>query len=404
VNAKGTPTSVSFEYGLDTNYGSTIAAAPIPGGANTGSQYVSAQLTGLQPATTYHFRAVATGAVTVTGSDQSFTTLFPFASFTGRYGSLLVGVSNTDSGLTIISLTSKGTYSASVRLGTGSYSFAGSVSQSGTAGGTTRGLRLSLELSATTGAPQVTGSLGGIVQEAFATAPLFSGSMPSATYTTYLPAPTDSTLPQGNGYGILTVVPSGSIYFTGELGDAHAFTASGSLLTDGTTGLLYGTVAKGAVEIVLGTVLISSSNGEATGTLAWVKPQTTGTYTPDPISTTVNLVGAAYKAPSTGPVITSTIGNAEFAYGDLVTSPLDIPVSLTSANKIITTTNSSTTSHGLTISITPSSGLFKGSFYDPTTHALRSFQGVLLQGDFQFGAGVFPGVTEAGSVMLFPPP
>ena len=405
-NPEGTPTSVSFQYGLDTTYGSTIAASSVPGGSNTGTQHVSAQLTNLQPATTYHFRAVADGAGIVSGSDRAFTTLFPFGTYAGRYGALLLGASN--SGLTIISLTTQGTYTASVRLGNASYSFGGRISQTGTTYGTTRGLELYLEMSATTGAPQVTGSLDGVAQLSFTAEPLFTGTLPAAAYTAYMAPPADPTLPQGIGYGRLTASTAGSIYLVGQLGDNHAFAASGALLMDGTTGILYGTgggtnstANDATIETVMGNVLFTSSSGAVNAALAWVKPQTTGTYTPEFIATTVNLVGSAYAAPASGPMITSTTGNVEFANGNLATSPLDIPVTLSSANKIVL---SSTASDGLTITITPSSGLFRGSFYDPATHALRSFQGALLQGNLEFGAGVFEGGTEAGSVTIFPQP
>lgn len=75
VNPNGTSTSVSFEYGTTTAYGSTKAAST---NILTGSSLtdVSAGLTGLSPNTAYHFRIKATNAAgTVTGEDLTFTTL-----------------------------------------------------------------------------------------------------------------------------------------------------------------------------------------------------------------------------------------------------------------------------------------------------------------------------------------
>jgi alpha-tubulin suppressor-like RCC1 family protein len=74
VNANGSDTAVSFEYGLTTNYGATAAAVPA---ALTGSDAASgrASLSGLVENTTYHFRVVATSAGgTVTGDDVTFAT------------------------------------------------------------------------------------------------------------------------------------------------------------------------------------------------------------------------------------------------------------------------------------------------------------------------------------------
>ena len=74
VNANGSSTTVTFEYGLTASYGSTLTAtqSPVGGSANTP---VSVPVTGLQPNTLYHFRVVGTNAGgTVNGNDLTFTT------------------------------------------------------------------------------------------------------------------------------------------------------------------------------------------------------------------------------------------------------------------------------------------------------------------------------------------
>jgi phosphodiesterase/alkaline phosphatase D-like protein len=75
VNAKGTDTDVTFEYGTSTSYGNSVAAAPaiVTGSSNTA---VSSAISGLTENTTYHFRVKAVSlAGTVYGDDQIFTTL-----------------------------------------------------------------------------------------------------------------------------------------------------------------------------------------------------------------------------------------------------------------------------------------------------------------------------------------
>ncbi len=78
INGFGAADTYRFEYGTSEGYGSSTPEValkdPVPGEVS-----VSAQLTGLQPATTYHFRIVVTqpdGGGTATGVDVKFTT-FP---------------------------------------------------------------------------------------------------------------------------------------------------------------------------------------------------------------------------------------------------------------------------------------------------------------------------------------
>ena len=73
VNPNGSATSYHFDYGTTTSYGSQSPAADA--GAGSSAVPATADLTGLAPKTTYHFRLVATnGGGTTTGSDLTFTT------------------------------------------------------------------------------------------------------------------------------------------------------------------------------------------------------------------------------------------------------------------------------------------------------------------------------------------
>ena len=75
VNPHGSTTSVHFQYGTTTNYGSVTANQSFSG---TTTQNVTANISGLMANTTYHFRIVATnGHGTSYGSDKTFTTLTP---------------------------------------------------------------------------------------------------------------------------------------------------------------------------------------------------------------------------------------------------------------------------------------------------------------------------------------
>ena len=74
VNANFSPASVTFEYGTTTSYGQTISAIPSPVTGNTITN-VSANITGLNEGTTYHYRVKAANSIgTAEGSDMTFTT------------------------------------------------------------------------------------------------------------------------------------------------------------------------------------------------------------------------------------------------------------------------------------------------------------------------------------------
>jgi hypothetical protein len=74
VNANGFSTTVTFEYGLTTAYGTIVTADQSPVTGDTGTA-VSKTLSDLTTKTTYHYRVVATNAGGTTyGADMTFTT------------------------------------------------------------------------------------------------------------------------------------------------------------------------------------------------------------------------------------------------------------------------------------------------------------------------------------------
>jgi hypothetical protein len=73
VNPRGLATTVRFEYGTSTAYGTATAEQAI--GAGTSSVTVRATIAGLRPNARYNFRAVATSAAGIRrGANRSFTT------------------------------------------------------------------------------------------------------------------------------------------------------------------------------------------------------------------------------------------------------------------------------------------------------------------------------------------
>ena len=73
VNPNGGATTVQFQYGRTSSYGSTTSIQNI--GSGTNAVAVSASITGLTRGRTYHFRVSSTNSVgTTLGADQTFVT------------------------------------------------------------------------------------------------------------------------------------------------------------------------------------------------------------------------------------------------------------------------------------------------------------------------------------------
>jgi len=76
INPQGSPTSVVFDYGTTSAYGSTTA--PLDAGADSASRTISTTLRGLTARTQYHYRVRASNAGGETvGADRTFTTTPP---------------------------------------------------------------------------------------------------------------------------------------------------------------------------------------------------------------------------------------------------------------------------------------------------------------------------------------
>ena len=73
LDTRGRSTTWWFDYGTSTKYGKSTSSKSA--GSKAGAQKVSATLTGLTPATTYHYRLVAkSDAGTTYAADATFTT------------------------------------------------------------------------------------------------------------------------------------------------------------------------------------------------------------------------------------------------------------------------------------------------------------------------------------------
>jgi DNA-binding beta-propeller fold protein YncE len=78
VNPDGIASTYQFEYGPTTAYGSVTPSTPGIVGSDSTTHYLTADLTGLEPSATYHYRIAATNASgTNYGADQTLNTNGP---------------------------------------------------------------------------------------------------------------------------------------------------------------------------------------------------------------------------------------------------------------------------------------------------------------------------------------
>ena len=94
VNPNGTATTAWFQWGLTTNYG--VNTLPVTNLTGPNPLTISYALSGLTPATTYHFRLTATNSAGITnGGDQMFTTALLQPVITNQPRSRAAGLGGT---------------------------------------------------------------------------------------------------------------------------------------------------------------------------------------------------------------------------------------------------------------------------------------------------------------------
>ena len=214
---------------------------------------------------------------------------------------------------------------------------------------------------------------------------------------TFIIAPVDTndtTVPQGFGYGTMTVQKLGHLHLKGVLGDGTSFAASGPISGIGTYPifcLLYNQ----KLGSCLGRITFPTTNSFS-GTLDWFKPQTNARFYPAEFTTTPTIQGAAYIPPSKGGPTVAGTAQVTLAGGNLLSNIVKSVV--IDSNGVVTITNPGP--DNLSMTIAPSTGLFRGGFTNSDINKIAFFTGYLLQTTNQFGAGIFFGTDQTGYVLL----
>ncbi|TDE28224.1 T9SS type A sorting domain-containing protein [Flavobacterium ranwuense] len=246
VNDNNANTTVTFDWGVSTLYGASVAGSPNTIAAGIGSTAITGSLIGLTPGTTYHYRIKGVNGIgTSNGSDGTFTTLsLPTISTAVptiiAATSAVLGGNVSSAGSSVVSergvvyalTTNPTTSNTKALVGSGTGIFSGTVSgfESSTvyyvrayatnAGGTSYGLQQTF----TTTSPTITAG----------------NTFPSALSTTYgVPSTSTSIAVSGTELSAgITATPS----LTANFEVSSDGTTYGSSATIGSSGTVSGTV------------------------------------------------------------------------------------------------------------------------------------------------------------------
>src|SRR5207302_8436851 len=135
--------------------------------------------------------------------------------------------------------------------------------------------------------------------------------------------------------------------------------------------------------------------------LVWIKPSgMTGKNYPSGFTNEITIAGVADGTTKSSTPSSSTItGNRNLMLaGGGLAAPVTIPIRIDANNRV---TNLGT--NKLTLSISTSTGLFRGSVVDPRSGKPVLFQGALFN-DWDGGLGYFLNTGHSGQAMLTPQP
>lgn len=322
-------------------------------------------------------------------------------------------VDPTNSGFAALTLTDKGKFTGKLLLAGAMHSFSGAANVvDGTAHVLIKptaqpALTLDLEFDVNNGA-DTTGVTGRVSRaswesplSAYRAAAPAQGAVFAGKHTFLIPgadADLSATCPAGDGAGTVMVVPSGVLTLAGAVGDGTAISQSVPLSKGGDWPLyvsLYG--GKG---VLWGWVSFSTNTEpyRFQGDLAWIKRAgaPADKFYSNGFEKTNEIFGAKYTPPkpgtntlswpSTNGVLLIDGGNVEPAISNAVTLVKNKVTVLANSNKV-------------SVTFTPATGLFSGSFLHPANGKTATVKGALLQLPAPFyglGSGWFRGTNQSG--------
>jgi len=339
----------------------------------------------------------------VTGTNSASGVTNSFFDVKGTYNGLVYdpgAPSSGNSGYITITTTAKkntGSFTAKLQLGSARYSFSGVFDASGAYSTKLGALSINLSLDLH-GGDSVTGEISSAnwTAQVLANRAVFSKAHPTSLQGSYtmVVQPGDATT--GTGIGTLTVDAAGNVKCSLTLPDGTKLSQSTTLSKTGSWPLYAAPYRNGGMAIgwlQFGTARTDGFDGQC----VWTKSAGNSAPYSGGLTNGVTVSGSLYQSP---PLSFRTFGNSKIILsGGGLTAPLTNAVTWGSNNKMLSDKNS-----GLQkLSLTPASGLFKGTVTDPASGHAVSFQGVLFEKN-NVGLGFFLGPNQSGSVSFVPNP
>jgi hypothetical protein len=220
----------------------------------------------------------------------------------------------------------------------------------------------------------------------------------AGNYTLVFPQSTsqNGVAPDGHGYAVIKVTPTGVAVCSGKLGDGSRITQSAALSSDKTWPFFASLYSgKGAV---LGWLTFADLSGtDISGPVSWIKsPDQSAKFYPLGFDAQPETAGSAYHPPVSldQPLIPiPDVGEVDLAGGDLRYAFNNIFV-FDATHKAL-----NISMNPLTLTFSRTTGTFRGSVTDPIDHTKLPFAGVVLQ-KLDGGWGYATGTNLTSSVQL----
>lgn len=330
----------------------------------------------------------------------------PFLPVAGSYQGLFIDNPDNPSlgacGAFTLNLTPSGGFSAALSFTNKNWPFSGQFTPGGTAsnnvvvGKSNCAVVLQVDMN---GGGEITGS---VRNKAWTSSILaqragYSISSPApqlGCYTLVVPGSDYSHLqPGGDSYAFVSVDGAGKVTMTGMLADGTGTVISqNSALSVRGQWPVYSALPSGGGAVFGWLIFTNEADNDLNGMLTWIKPANKGARFYQAGFTNISeAIGSRYA--SNGMVLKLSSAQLELEHGNLRQT-------LASQFQVLTNNTIKTTNKALTLTFTPSSGLFSGVLVSTNASGGKvSFKGVVLQKQTN-GFGFFAGTNQTGRAVI----